>query len=97
MVLRRVWIRLLGHDMSTGTTDDEEADAETRQRLLAVLVERRKALGLKQSDLAAHLGVGQQEVSMIERGKVGLRLETLQRYARAVGVRLRVEVVLEVS
>ena len=68
-------------------------DAEARQRLLDTLVSCRKAQDLTQRDLATRMGVGQSTVGGFETEDADPRLGTLQRYARAVGGRLRVSVV----
>ncbi|MDR0945691.1 MAG: helix-turn-helix domain-containing protein [Bifidobacteriaceae bacterium] len=57
------------------------------------LKELREASGLTQTDIAQRLGVSQARVSAIEHGDTGsTRLNTLRRYAQALGGRLRVEV-----
>jgi transcriptional regulator with XRE-family HTH domain len=61
------------------------ADNNARPSLVAVLAERRRALGLRQVDVAAIIGVGQQEVSNWERGHSDPRLVNLERYAAALG------------
>lgn len=53
--------------------------------VLAALIAQRRALGLRQADIAEALGRGQQLVSVLERGGVELTVDTLARYARAVG------------
>lgn len=62
-------------------------DVADHRVLGAALGDARRALGLLQTDVAKAIGAGQSAVSDIERG-VSCRLPTLQRYARAVGVRL---------
>jgi predicted transcriptional regulator len=60
-----------------------------RQELLEELVARRRAAGLSQGDVAERMGTSQPAVARLEAGHVDARLSTVQRYADAVGVRLR--------
>lgn len=53
------------------------------------LAEARKRAGLTQTQVAERLGVGQSDVSKLER-RADVRLSTLRAYARALGARLRV-------
>lgn len=60
-------------------------DAEIRrQRLIAQLVEVRKANGLTQAAVARTMKVGQSVVAEIESAKADIRFSTLDRYAAAV-------------
>lgn len=59
--------------------------AERRQRLVAELVGRRRALGLSQTDVAAHMGTSQSAVARLEAAAADVRLSTIERYAAAVG------------
>ena len=59
--------------------------AVTRQALVASLVERRRELGLSQTDVAARMGTSQSAVARLESGGADVRLTTLERYAAAVG------------
>ena len=57
------------------------------RRLLARNVRRlRKAKGLSQSELATDAGLHQHHVSEIENGRLDLRLGTISKVARALGV-----------
>ena len=71
----------------------ELLDAEVRrQRLIAELVEVRKANGLTQAAVARTMNVGQSVVAEIESAKADIRFSTLDRYAAAVSGRaLRLE------
>lgn len=66
---------------------EEEA---VRGGLIRALVARRRTAGMSQVAVAKRMGTTQSAVSDFEQGVTYLRLETLQRYARAVGGRLRV-------
>jgi transcriptional regulator with XRE-family HTH domain len=64
--------------------------AQGRQRLLAEMVARRRALGLTQTEVAARMGTSQSAVARLEaRALPDVRLSTLERYAEAVGHTLR--------
>lgn len=58
--------------------------AARRQALVADLVERRRELGLSQTDVAARMGTSQSAVARLESGGADVRLTTLERYAAAV-------------
>jgi transcriptional regulator with XRE-family HTH domain len=67
--------------------------------LLAELVQLRKdkakrnAGQYRQVDVAKAMGVGQPSVSELERGETNPRLDTILRYAAAIGVEIKFEVV----
>jgi len=77
---------------------DSVARAAHKKRMLAEvrgykLRELREMLALTQTDLADALGISQKRVSEIERGQVDFtKVDTLRRYAEALGGNLRVEV-----
>jgi transcriptional regulator with XRE-family HTH domain len=53
--------------------------------VMPVLVELRKTQGLRQKDVAQLMGIGQPAVSELESGNTAPKLETVQRYADALG------------
>jgi transcriptional regulator with XRE-family HTH domain len=69
-------------------------DAEERHSILDRLVGLRHRQRLSQSAVAARMGVRQPTVSGFETEDSDPRLSTLQRYARAVGARLRLVLVI---
>jgi DNA-binding XRE family transcriptional regulator len=74
--------------------DDRAEIEQLKTRLLAELkshrlAQARKSRGLTQRDVAAAMGVSVARVSQIERGEVS-GVDVLERYAGAVGGRLRV-------
>jgi DNA-binding XRE family transcriptional regulator len=73
------------------STDDLEAyeAAYAHFSIANEIIERRKALGLTQNDLALASGVAQPEISRIENGVNNPTLDTLIRLARALGSRVR--------
>lgn len=77
---------------------DRSAIEREKQRMRAEieayeLSEIRKKAGLTQTQMAANMGVSQKRISEIERGHAeSIKLGTLQRYAAALGGRLKVEI-----
>lgn len=69
----------------------QEARNRTRACVLGFhLAQLRERQGLSQSVVAARMGINQPRVSQLERGDVGqLEVDTLDRYVRALGGRLR--------
>lgn len=66
----------------------EQQDFIVYADLIARLVDRRKRLGLSQKDVASVMGTRQSAVSAIETSSANPTIQRLQRYARALGVRL---------
>jgi predicted transcriptional regulator len=62
--------------------------ARRRRALSDELVERRHALGLSQTQVAARMGTSQSAVARIETGTADVLLSTVDRYATALGGRL---------
>lgn len=65
---------------------NDQDNSAKRAEILRNLVEGRKRAGLRQADVAEAMGVGQPSISELERGETSPKLETLQRYADAIGV-----------
>jgi len=65
----------------------EPPDAEL-QRLVTMLIERRRQLGLSQTELGKRIGTSQRTVSQLETLTHEPKVSTLISWARAVGVRL---------
>jgi ribosome-binding protein aMBF1 (putative translation factor) len=61
-----------------------EAALRTR-RLVRELTERRRAMGISQTVVAARMGTSQSALARLESGGSDPRLSTLERYARALG------------
>ncbi len=65
-------------------------DPERLRRLVGRhMAERRRALGLTQEQLAVEMGISAQYVSMVERGAQNLAIDSLARFANALGVPVR--------
>ena len=64
-----------------------EAALRTR-RLLRSLADRRRQLGMSQTQVAARMGTSQSALARLEGGEVDPRISTVERYARALGEEL---------
>jgi transcriptional regulator with XRE-family HTH domain len=71
-------------------TGNSRPPAEPARTVVSALIARRKALGLRQADVGELMHVGQSAVCQFERTQ-NPRIDTLLRYADAVGVSLMVE------
>ena len=58
--------------------------------LLDTLARIRKLKGITQREMAETLGVGQPTVAAFENTTRGIRLSTLQRYVRALGLTMKI-------
>ena len=70
----------------------ELVDAALRtRRLVRALSDRRRALGMSQTVIAARMGTSQSALARLEAGGSDPRLSTIERYAQALGeeVKLR--------
>jgi transcriptional regulator with XRE-family HTH domain len=63
-------------------------DPAVRHRLYV----RRFALGLSQRQLASRMGTSQSEISNLEKGMHDPGIDTLTRWAEALGLRVRVSI-----
>lgn len=52
---------------------------------------RRIELGITQQDVADKMGIAQQSVTRMERGGVSPSIDMIERYAEAVGCRVKIE------
>lgn len=71
----------------SGSPEDRAELRAAIQRLAALRADQ----GLTQQAAAARMGISQPTLSEIEGGKTGARVSAVQRYAGAVGARLRFE------
>lgn len=58
------------------------------EELARLVIKKRAALGLSQAELAGRMGTSQSAISRIESGQHKISLDTLQRLAAALDVRL---------
>jgi DNA-binding XRE family transcriptional regulator/predicted RNase H-like HicB family nuclease len=68
-------------------------DVEAQLAVAVALRWARQEAGLTQAQLAARVGVSQQQVAKLERPGANPSVATLQRLAKALGVRLELELV----
>lgn len=73
--------------------------SESLRSVVEALSQRRRELGLSQTQVAARMGTSQSAVARLEAGVSDLRLSTLERYAGALGqqVQLRLDAPREES
>lgn len=80
---------LLGMDPDEPHTQRALRDAAEVERLVDTLVSLRTRLGISQAEVAAEMETTQSAVSKFERAGGDPRISTLQRYAAAIGARVR--------
>lgn len=64
-------------------------DASARSTLVETLRQLRRASGQTQRQIANAMGTTQSAISELERGEANPQLSTVQRYARAIGTKIR--------
>ncbi len=69
------------------------AEADAEYSVLEAMLGARIAAGLTQAEVAARAGTTQSAIARLEGGQVSPTVDTLRKYAKAVGKRLRVEMV----
>jgi predicted transcriptional regulator len=69
------------------------AVADVEYRVIEEMIRTRSEAGLTQEALAERMGTTQSAIARLEGGRVSPSVETLRRYAVAVGKTLRVEFV----
>ncbi len=69
------------------------AEADAEYSVIEAMISARAAAGLTQEALAERMGTTQSAIARLEGGRVSPSVETLRKYAKAVGKRLRVEMV----
>lgn len=85
---------LFGVDLGDPVQRLAIAQVESDSDLLDDLIAERVRQGLTQTDLAARMGVTQSAVARVESGDRDPRLATLGRYAHALGVLVKHEVII---
>lgn len=60
---------------------------------LEAMIRARAGTGITQAELALRMGTTQSAIARLESGRVSPTVETLQKYARALGKRLKIEMV----
>lgn len=69
------------------------AEADAEYQVVEAMIRARGEAGLTQGALAERMGTTQSAIARLEGGRVSPSVDTLRRYAAAVGKRLRVEMV----
>ena len=69
------------------------AEADAEYSVLETMLKARIAAGLTQAEVAARAGTTQSAIARLEGGSVSPTVETLRKYAKAVGKRLKVQMV----
>jgi DNA-binding XRE family transcriptional regulator len=69
------------------------AEADAEYSVIEAMIRARVAAGLTQAEVAERAGTTQSAIARLEGGRVSPSVATLQKYAAAVGRRLRVEMV----
>jgi len=85
--------RILGRLQDDPVAYAAYRDARARRTILLLLTKIREEKGITQAQVAEAIGISATEVDDLERGNVDPKLSVLQRYARAVGQQLTVDVV----
>lgn len=88
---------MLGLDPSDPEVIAATEDVDAVLELIDELVAIRKQANLRQEDVAAKMQTFQPSISDFERLGADPHISTIQRYARAVGARLRLELEREVA
>lgn len=71
-----------------------EYDAlEPEFAIVQAIIDAREASGLTQKELSARTGITQSDISRMENGSANPSLRTLQRLAKGMGMRMRLEFV----
>lgn len=69
------------------------AEADAEYSVIEAMIRVRAEAGLTQAEVARRMGSTQSAVARLEGGGISPSVDTLRRYAKAVGKRLRVEMV----
>ena len=69
------------------------AEADAEYSVLEAMLKARLEAGLTQAEVAARAGTTQSAIARLEGGSVSPTVETLRKYAKAVGKRLKGEMV----
>ena len=95
MARKSTFMKWVDHQLDT----DAELKRKVEQSLSEMLIEQKLAAlraqrGITQAQLAARLGVSQPHIAKLEAGRAkNLELQTLCRWATALGAKLTVEVI----
>ena len=76
-----------------GCDTGRKVEMDCLTKLGADFTSARSASGITQKELAKKIGIHQGDISKIERGNANPSVQTLQRLARGIGMRLKIEFV----
>lgn len=79
--------------MKNGEFRAEYEKAETEFALVEALVRARSRANLTQAQLAKKLGTTQSAIARLESGRVSPSVATLERYAKATGTQLHIDLI----
>ena len=68
------------------TKSDQNRDLTPEQQFGLEILRRRTRLGMTQEEFADYIPIARTMITRIETGKVSVRIETITRIARALGV-----------
>lgn len=77
-------------DPETARAFDEAAE---EYAAFEAMLQARAAAGVTQAEMAERMGTTQSAIARLEGGRVSPSVATLQKYARALGKRLKIEMV----
>ena len=69
------------------------AEADAEYSMMETMIRARTEAGLTQAEVAERTGTTQSAIARLEGGRVSPTVETLRKYAKAVGKTLRVDMV----
>lgn len=84
---------LLAKNMNDPAFAAAYAEADGEFSVIEEMIRARTAAGLTQGEVALRAGTTQSAIARLEGGGVSPTIETLRKYAAAVGKRLRVEMI----
>lgn len=84
---------LIAQNMADPEFAKAYAEADAEFTVIEAMIRARAEAGLTQEALAERMGTTQSAVARLEGGRVSPTVETLRKYAKAVGKRLKVEMV----
>ena len=75
----------------------EYESLQPEHAVIQTLLDARKHSGMTQRELSVRTGISQGDISKLERGYANPSISTLQRLARGLGMRLKIEFIPEES
>lgn len=70
----------------------KELEIKTAEQLSQILRERRKEMGLKQVEMANYTGLSNTGIGRIELGQNEVKIKTLLKMCKILGLKLKVEI-----